>query len=197
MIKFWLIVLLSVSITFAFNPKNSTKNSTLKIRKLVRELQHLNPNQKKVLQKTFLKGTSFDYEYTLTAIAWQESNFNKYTINLNDPSCGVFHIMPKYLIQHIDMEDTSWNQSRLCERLIKDYDFSFSAALFYLKYWENYWKAKKVSKVWSHTVGSYNGGFHPNKKYIKEIRWKIRALKIYFKNQRRKNELLGRNKGSS
>jgi len=145
------------------------------IHSLVNELHNLSYSQKVTLAKTFLKAKPFDYQYTMTAIAWQESKFGKFKINLMDPSCGIFHIMPRYL------SDSKWKQSRICERLILDYDFSFSTALQQIKYWENYWKSKRVQKVWSHTVMSYNAGYGTSKKYLNEIKKKIRALKIFVK----------------
>ena len=149
---------------------NSSLNS------LVKHLNNLSWDQSQVLAKTKHKGDEFDYGLTLSAIAWQESNFGKWKINLMDPSCGVFHIMPKF------MDTSKWRQSRLCERLISDYDFSFSTALQQLKYWENYWRSKHVSRVWSHTVCSYNSGFrfNSNSQYLHDIKIRIRALKIYF-----------------
>ena len=133
------------------------------------------------MYNTFNKAKEFDLEYTMTAIVWQESQFGKYQLNLDDPSCGVFHIMPKYLIKRTSLKDTSWNRSRLCERLINDYDFSFAAALLELKYWQNYWRSKHVKMVWSHMVGSYNGGYIPNWQYVEEIKNKIRLLKTMLK----------------
>jgi len=142
---------------------------------LEKELQNLSYKQKQVLIKTLYKGKEFNYGWTLAAIAWQESKFGKYLINLQDPSCGVFHVMPKYI------SDNKWKQSRICERLIKDFDFSFSQALAKLKYWENYHKSKKHYPVWKHTIMSYNGGFKGNDKYYKTIVLKIKALKHYIK----------------
>ena len=140
-------------------------------------LRHLTPDQQYILQETLEKGTKFNLGYTLTAIAWQESDFGKWKINLGDPSCGVFHQMPKHLV------DTQWKQSRVCERLIEDYDFSFATALANFKYWQNYWQQKAkdegIRGVWSHAVASYNAGFNYTNggKYLNAIRAKVKALK--------------------
>ena len=138
---------------------------------LASSLFALDASQIALAKKIYAKAKQFNLGYTMTAIAWQESQLGKYNINLADPSCGVFHITPRYVVKG------KWKQSRMCERLIKDFDFSFSVALERFKYFENYWKSKGVSRVWSHAVGSYNGGFKPNEKYTEEIRKKIRILK--------------------
>lgn len=139
----------------------------------------LDTSQQTVKNYVFQKGKQFNLEYTLTAIAWEESQYGKYKINLKDPSCGIFQIMPKYLINRTELEDTHWNHSRLCERLIIDNDFSISAAILELKYWENYWKSKGVDRVWSRMVASYNGGFNANldSEYLSKIKHKINLLK--------------------
>jgi len=144
------------------------------------EYKNFTVKQKATLVRTFYTGKTFNYGYTLTAIAWQESKFGKYLINLNDPSCGIFHVMPKYIG---NTDNSKWTQSRLCEKLILDYDFSFSSALERLKYFENYWKSKEVPKIWSHTVSSYNQGFNykPDSKYLKEIKLKVKFLKTKIK----------------
>jgi len=142
-------------------------------------LKDLTAKQTAVMSSVFHKAKEFNLEYTVTAIVWEESQFGRYRINISDPSCGIFHIMPKSLIGRVDMKNTSWNRSRLCERLFIDDDFSFSAALLELKYWENYWHSKKVTRVWSHMVASYNGGFHANinGSYVRKIKKKIKWLK--------------------
>lgn len=124
-------------------------------------------------------GSQVDLGLTLTAIAEIESTYGKYTLNLDDPSCGVFHVMPKSLIHRVDMKNTGWNRSRLCERLITDIDFSASAAILELKYWQNYWESKNVKRVWSHMVASYNGGFKAtlSSPYLLKVRNVIKKLK--------------------
>ncbi len=147
---------------------------------LLNELHHLTWQQTQILAKTKYKGDEFNLGYSLCAIAWKESDFGKWKINLMDPSCGIFHAMPKF------MTDNKWNQSRLCERLITDYDFSFSTALQQLKYWENYWRSKHVHRVWSHTICSYNTGyrFNPESSYLQSIKLRVRALQLYFKQKK-------------
>jgi len=147
-------------------------------------LKNLSINQQVTMRYVFEKGKEYDLQLTLTAIAWQESQFGLYVINIQDVSCGVFHIMPKSLIKRTDLKNNGWNQSRLCERLIEDIDFSISASVLELKFWLNYWESKGVSKVWSHAVSSYNGGFKGkvNSKYVQDVKTKIKLLRKYYEN---------------
>ena len=152
---------------------------TLSYPSLWSDIRNLNPQQKTIMDKTFTKAKSFDYEYTLTAIAWHESYFGKYPLNLADPSAGVFHNSLTTVLNRNNLTQSDWSRSRVAERLITDYDFSFSQALAELKYWENYWKDKGVDRVWSHTVASYNAGFNikNGQSYLRAIKEKIRILK--------------------
>ena len=149
-------------------------------------LNKITSNQKQILTYVYNKGKSYNLEHTLTAIVWQESQFGKFKINLNDPSCGIFHILPRSLINRTELNDTSWNRSRLCERLLVDNDFSFASAVLELKYWQNYWESKHVTNVWRHTVASYNGGYKAsiNSKYVQNIIKKIQYIKQYKRNSK-------------
>ncbi len=152
-------------------------------KQLLNDLHNLSHDQHIVLLKTFKKGDVFDYGYSLTAIGWEESNLGKYKVNLGDPSFGYFNSLLTTVLARNNMEDSDWSRSRIAERLMADYDFSFSQAIAELKYWENYWTSKGVPKVWSHTIRSYNAGFKHMKgeKYRKNIVQKIRVLRKYFK----------------
>jgi len=147
-------------------------------------LKSLSYQQKEILQYVYSRAKEFNLQLTMTAIAWQESQFGKYELDLQDPSCGCFHVMPALLAVKVGLDNNNWNRSRLCEKLIEDKDFSFSAALLELKYWQNYWRAQHVKRVWSHMVASYNGGYNINIKtntYLKHIKHKIRLLRAYLK----------------
>ena len=141
-------------------------------------ITELSTTQKQLANQIYLEGNKYNLGYTMVAIAYQESHLGKYLINISDVSCGIFHVMPSSLIKRTSLKDNSWNQSRLCERLIKDNDFSFSAALLELKFWQNYWKTKQVKKVWSHMVSSYNGGHKAtlSSKYLKKIKHLVHKL---------------------
>ena len=155
---------------------------TLHAKNLTYELNHLSTSQYKILLKTYAKASAFDMQLTMTAIAWQESDFGKWKINLGDPSFGVFHNLISSVMSRHHL-DGRWNESRMAEKLLNDYDFSFSETLSELEFWKNYWKNKRVSRVWSHMVMSYNAGFDYSngKEYIKHIKQRIYVLKKYIK----------------
>lgn len=150
---------------------------------LMNELKALNSEQKKVLHDTFSKGDKFDLGLTMSAIAWEESQFGMIPINLSDPSCGVFHNLLSSVASRNNMRLNGYTKNKLCIRLISDYDFGFAEGLSELLYWKNYWKDKKVSNTWSRMVSSYNAGwkYKNGVRYLKKIRAKVRALKLYMK----------------
>lgn len=152
------------------------------------DFQKLDPNQKYVLNETFVKGKEFNLGLTMAAIAWHESQAGAIPVNLADPSCGVFHNLITSVANRHGIRNTSFNRNVLCTRLVRDFDFSFSEALSELKYWENYYK--KQPKAWEMTVRSYNAGFTPENggNYYKAIRSKVRFLKynVFLDNQKEK-----------
>jgi len=145
---------------------------------LANPLNNLSKSQYKIFYKTWTKAKQFNLQYTLTAIAWQESDFGKYKLNLSDPSCGVFHIGV------VTLTKNRWKQARLCERLIKDYDFSFSIALGRFKYFYNYWRSKGYSRQisWKRAICSYNAGFNWKNGiiYYKSVVKKIKYIKHFM-----------------
>ena len=150
------------------------------IKTLDKELDNLSLSQKEVLVKTWLKAKKFNLEFTMTAIAWHESHFGLYPINLSDPSFGVFHNLITSVARRHNVT-SKWSKSRLAEQLIQDYDFSFAESLSELKFWQGVHKNKPNN--WSLTVKSYNAGYrHENgKQYLVQIKTKIKALKRFFK----------------
>ena len=130
-------------------------------------------------QYIYKKGNVYNLGYTLVAIATLESQLGKYPINLEDPSCGLYHNLLPSVANRLHITPNKWNQSRLCERLIKDKEFATDMALQELLYWRAYWKSRglKGNLLWVYTVGSYNGGNKPNMKYVRKISKIIKRLK--------------------
>lgn len=160
-IKKIIFILLIINISYANNIKS------------LKFYQSLNVKQKGIMFAVFNKSKEFNLQYTLTSIAWVESHFGKYKINLDDPSCGIFHIVPKTL------SNSHWEQSRICERLIKSFNFSYSIALKRFLYFYNYYRSKGYSKKisWKRAICSYNSGWNWRKglKYYKKV---IKTIKI-------------------
>jgi len=140
------------------------------------ELGHITPKQQKVACMVFKKAKEFHLEYTMTAIAWEESKFGKYNVNLADPSFGVFH---NQIDSVADRHGTKskWGKSRLAEQLLYSFDFSFAEALAELKYWQTYYK--NSWDWWRKMVMSYNAGHNLSngKTYYKRIVLKIKVLR--------------------
>ncbi len=153
------------------------------LEELVKELYNLNVQQLEILSKTFQYGKSFNHEYTLTAIVWQESKFGRYKMNLNDPSCGIAHAFLPSVADRVGLKRNFWNYSRLCENLIDDTEFALYHARMELEFWYGYWGNKGVKRVWSHSVASYNAGsnYKKGQSYLNKIKKKIKALKIFLK----------------
>lgn len=134
-----------------------------------------------VLHRTLNKAQPFNLEYTMSAIALTESDLGKYKINLNPDGsvdCGVFMVNTKTLTKN------RWKQARICERLEKDYDFSFSIALERFKYFYNYWRSKGYSKAisWKRAICSYNKGFNwrAGLPYYKKVVNNIRKIRRFI-----------------
>ena len=145
------------------------------IESLLKEFNAMTPEQKKIACMVFKKAKEFNLQYTMTAIAWEESKFGKYTINLADPSFGIFHNQIDSVANRHGVR-SKWGKSRLAEQLLNSFDFSFSEALAELQYWQTYYKHSW--NKWSKMVMSYNAGYsYKNGKcYYQRIVLKIKAL---------------------
>ena len=159
---------------------------------LLKELYHLNKEQRTILISSYKKGGYYDLGYTLTAICWAESRFGQYTMNLADGnqykykgSYGAYHTLLNTVCvrRHII---TNWRASRTAEKLVRDPGYASTEAIIELLYWDKYWQDKKVPRKWSHTVASYNAGYRSykytaGKRYLANIKAKVKALKLYIK----------------
>lgn len=133
---------------------------------LKQELDNISFKQKITLAKAYIRGEPYGLEYSLCAIAWQESKAGKWLINISDPSFGVFHIKPK---------GDTWAKSREAEKLL-DFDYSATKAIELLLYWKKYHKGD-----WKKMIKSYNAGFNYDsqsaKTYLGAIQKYVRVLK--------------------
>jgi len=145
--------------------------------------------QQEVLYRIFLDAKKYDLSWSATAIAWQESQFGKYKMNLADPSCGYFHKLLPELVEELGYRANSWNMSRACARL-QNYDFSFQV---FISTWNRknlYCKTRHTygPSIWKCTIMAYNS--IGNKEYYINIVNKIKALKIWLENQTKTNPTL-------
>ena len=154
-------------------------------KKYLKELEKLTTEQKEVLYLAYSAGAEKGYGLTLAAIAWKESRFGKYMLNVTDGkygSYGPYHVLLDYvLIRH--KVTTNWGKSRLAEKLLYDMEFSSSEALDVLTYYHDRFKNK--DNPWRWAVAAYNNGnkaltTDKGKKYAEDIALRVVTLKKYF-----------------
>jgi len=177
---FCLLISLNLS---AYKIKYSYKTQVELTKRYKNEITHLSLNQYKVLLKTYAKAKPFDKSLTMCAIAWEESQFGKFPVNLSDPSFGVFHNNLNSVMRRHHYKNTKWKRSRVAEALLLDYDFAFSESLSELELWQSYWKRRNVHDKWINMVRSYNTGssWTSKERYIDRIILRVRVLKRYIK----------------
>ena len=150
--------------------------------KYINMLKHINQNQWMIYKFISHNASKYNLKYTLLAIAFKESQWGKYKLNLADPSAGLFHkLLPYYAIE-LGLKPNKWNESRLAERLINNNSESFMVALCDFKKAYKYFRTRGYSKSlsWRYAIQAYNAGlnnYHAGSKYYKEIIKIIKALK--------------------
>jgi len=150
--------------------------------KYINMLKHISQNQWNVYKFISHNAKKYNLKYTLLAIAFKESQWGKYKLNLADPSAGLFHKLLSYYCIELGLKPNKWNESRLAERLINNNAESFMVALCDFKKAYKYFRTKGYSKAlsWRYAIQAYNAGlnnYHAGSKYYKEIIKIIRALK--------------------
>lgn len=147
---------------------------------LEKDFLNLSSSQFITLEQANIKGKSYNLQWSLSAIAWKESDAGRYNINLSDPSCGAYHAnINSVMRRHPEYPDTSFYRNIVCQRLIDDIDYATSEAVKEIHYWMNIhgtdWYA-----IWA----SYNAGYAYNskvgKRYAKDIARRIQVLKKHF-----------------
>lgn len=167
------------------------------------DLYRLKASQIEVLKHSYHAGKEYDLSYTLMSIAWKESNFGKWTVNITDGSklkdnkypgaYGIYQALLKTVMSRHELT-TSWSASRTIEKLLYDIDYSSREAIYNLLYWKKYWSDRECKQVWSMSVASYNAGYNsnkhsPGKKYLIDIKDRVRALKVFLKHNSERIEL--------
>ena len=154
-------------------------------KKYLEELEKLTTEQKEVLYLAYSAGAEKGYGLTLAAIAWKESQFGKYMLNITDGkygSYGPYHVLLDYAIVRHNVT-TKWEKSRLAEKLLYDMEFSSNEALDVLIYYHD--RFKKKDNPWRWAVAAYNNGnkaltTDKGKKYAEDIALRVVTLKKYF-----------------
>lgn len=146
----------------------------------LKELDNLNKDQLKTLYKTFYYGKQHDLHWTLTAIAWKESNFGKYLINPRSKDYGVFQINLKTYKRRYASEIATNNLSddTIKSYLVRYYDLNAIAAIDELLFWQSV-HGKQWTKIWA----SYNDGTVISSKgraYSRDIAKRIKLLQHFI-----------------
>jgi len=166
-------MLMKSSISLLFLLLTATANA----QSLSYQFNHLSAKQITVLKQACRQGIADNLCLSLAAIAWQESDFGKYNINLQDPSAGWYHIRIRTALARITphIRNTAFNRNRVAQWLINDPNLAGSLAIAELKYWLHYWHGNYF-KAW----GSYNGGYKGNRRYARAIAAKVMFLKKHL-----------------
>lgn len=161
-------------------------SDSAKIDKYYKDLYELNDEQIYNMLFSYAMGSKDgnDLGLTLAAIAWKESLFGKYSINLGDGKHGSFS-MYQIVLDYAAVRNnvtTTWSKSRLAESLLKDKTFAAKEALAILKYFMD-----RDGCNWRCGVASYNVGFRGlesehGKAYAHDISLRVKALDRKYKN---------------
>ena len=147
-----------------------------------KQIKNCNERQLNVAEFISHNAEQYNLKYTLLAIAFKESQWGKYKLNLQDPSAGLFHkLLPYYCIE-LHLKPNKWNESRLAEKLIHSDADAFMVALWDFQRNYKYFKflGKNSNLSWRYAVQAYNAGignYRAGKKYYIEVVKIIRALK--------------------
>ena len=160
----------------------STLGADTKVDKYYKELYNLSNEQRYKLYFSYAMGYKHDLGLTLAAIAWKESHFGKYPMNLADGKHGSFsmyHIVLDYAALRRN-KTSMWDKSRLAETLLKDDVFAAEEAIAVLKYF-----GSKKNCNWKCSVASYNAGHLGLKSkkgaaYAEDIALRTKAIDKYF-----------------
>lgn len=147
-------------------------------KKIEKEYLNLKPYQKEMAKFIYKHAERDNLSWSATAIAWQESQFGRWQINVNSKNswdCGVFQNNTKSVANHNDINYNSYNKKEICTDLITSFSYSYLNFAKEISYWEHVHKGN-WKKVWS----SYNGGWKGNKQYAKNIATRIQVLKKYL-----------------
>lgn len=169
---------------------SNTKKDLLK-----RQLINLDKQQLEILVKSFVYGEKENFAYELTVIAWKESFFGRYPINLEDGkygSFGPYHVLLEHSMRRNKTRGT-WEKSRLAERLILDVAFSASDALIILK--DFYIRTVKLDNRIYKTLAMYNAGVKGYKsnagiRYAEDGILRIKVLKEWMAENDIENKLI-------
>ena len=147
-----------------------------------KQLIHTNQEQREVARFISHNASKYNLKYTLLAIAFKESQWGRFKLNLADPSAGLFHKLLSYYCVELGLKPNQWNMSRVAERLVNNNAESLMVALYDFQRNYKYFIMKGYPKklAWRYAIQAYNAGvsnYRAGKKYYREIVKIIKALK--------------------
>ena len=147
-----------------------------------KQIQNCNEQQIRVAEFISYNAKQYNLKYTFLAIAFKESQWGKYKLNLQDPSAGLFHKLLPYYCMELHLKPNKWNESRLAEKLIKNDGEAFMVALsdFQRNYKHFKFLGKNSNLSWRYAIQAYNAGvsnYKAGKGYYREVVKIIKALR--------------------
>ena len=154
--------------------------------KYYKDLTKLNIDQINIMSTSYFTGKQNDLGHTLAAIAWKESDFGRYSINLADGMYGSFGPYQIHLHLHVKALGikTTWSISREAERLINDIEYSSKVALDNLLYWKE--RSKGNKSPYKSMLASYNAGNAgieniAGKAYAEDVAIRVKVIQKFMK----------------
>lgn len=176
--KFIITLMVLLSVVFATEAEQVNRG--------YKSLYKLTAPQLKVMLYAYKAGQPYDLGYTMAAIAWRESNFGQWPMNIHDGkwgSFGVFHILMESAASRNKLT-TDWERSRFAEQLVFDIKVCADEAIAELTYWQR--KFRNSPEPWKSMVAGYNAGHKAlnssaGRDYVNDIVIRVKALNKYFK----------------
>lgn len=111
----------------------------------------LSSEQRYRLQWAYSYGEQYNLGWTMSAIAWHESNAGKYKINTKSSDYGIFQVNIQTSSDILGVSGY-WNKQALITKMVVDDEFNAYLALHVLQHFQ------KTRKSWKSVVRSYNEG---------------------------------------
>ena len=138
----------------------------------IKELEKMPEEKFKKLLQAYVYGIIHDWEFTLPAIAWKESNFNTKAVS-KVGALGTYQVMPRY-----HAKASGEKVEYVKKKLIKDQVYASTASANNLNYWKWYHGDEAYTKI----LASYNAGFNVKAglEYAKDVKLRAKAIKKYL-----------------
>lgn len=180
-----IIITISLLINILFS-------STLTMKDLKDQYNRLSTTQIDTMIYVYNFGLKHDLEWTLTAIAWKESEFGLLKLPLDNLlDRGLMQINLKTYFKRHGIKNTRWNRSKYGTMLVVNDDNNLLAAIDEIRFWESIKpKYSGYRFVWK----GYNGGYSNSKRsiaYAADIALRIKFLRTIILTRDKKINIQG------